>query len=145
METEGLFSDSFELLAQIAPASYNPGVQDSGNVDIEGYHRVFAIIHVGSLGTSATLDADLEQATTSAAGTRAAITGKSITQLTDDDDDCVVFIELRTEELDVDGAYKFVNLEVTVGTAAVIFGAEVYGVKPRFLPAANALVEEIVN
>ena len=144
METEGLFSEFFDLLAQIPPAS-SSGVRDSGNVDVEGYHRVFVAIHVGAIADTGTLDADLEQASSTAAGTRKAITGKSITQLTTDDDDCVVYIELRTEELDVDGDFHYVNLELTAATAASISGAEVYGVKPRFLPAGNALVEEIVN
>ncbi len=140
------FTEGMELLGVLNPASQTV-VQDTGNLLTENVHRGVAIIHVGVMAGTATLDADLEQASDTTAGTRKAITGKSITQLTQagGDGDQVVVIEWRAEELDVDGGFEYVNLEVTPASAAVIFGAQVWGVVQRFKPVSTTNIEEIVD
>lgn len=139
-----LFTEAADLLGVINPSS-SSGIQDSGNVLLENYHKAVVIIHVGAIATNGTVDADLEQASNTAAGTRKAITGKSITQLTDADDNKVVVIELDSSELDVDNGFEYINLELTCATAASIIGAQIWGLSPRFAAEANAAIEEVVN
>lgn len=141
-----LFSEVVEVLAHI-PADSETTVIDSGNVLVENCHRVVALISVGDMASGATFDVDLEQASSPAAGTRKAITGKSTTQLTQagGDGNQVLMIELATEELDVNGGFEYVNLELTPGTAAVEFSAFILGYSTRFKPVPTTNVEEIVN
>ena len=80
------------------------------------HQRAVLIVHVGTIAAAGTVDVALLQAT-DAAGTGAkAIAGKNITQLTQagGDSGSSVAIELRTEELDVDGGFSFVGGTLTV-------------------------------
>ena len=140
------FSEVCQVLAHV-PADSETTVIDSGNVLVENFRRVVCLISVGDMATNATFDVDLEQASTTAAGTRKAITGKSTTQLTQagGDGNQVLIIELRTEELDVNGGFKYVNLELTPATAAVEFSALILGFVPRYAPVSTTAVEEIVS
>lgn len=138
-----LFSEGHYPLAKINPASYS-AEQNSGRVSLSQYHRAVAIIHAGVLDSGETLDADLEQADAASGGTLKAIAGKSITQLDNDDDGAVVAIELRSEELDVDGGFEYINLELTP-SAAMICSAIVYGIAPRFQPVPTTNWTQIVQ
>lgn len=111
------------------------------------HQRSVLIMLVGELGQGATVDLQMWQAQ-DAAGTGAkVIPGKAITQLTQagGDDNSAVIIEVRTEELDVDGGFSYVNAILTVagGTAEVgaigLFGCSNYS------PVATTAWTEIVD
>ncbi len=110
--------------------------------------QLLAVVMAGTLGSSATLDAKLTQATTSG-GTYKDISGKAITQLVKaTDDDKQALINCRAEELDIDNDYRWVKLSMTVGTATSDAGALVLGFGERYGPASDgdlASVAEIVN
>lgn len=146
MDFTQMFSEAVEVLAHI-PADSETTVIDSGNVLVENFHRVAVLISVGDMASGATLNIDLEQASSTAAGTRKAITGKSTTELTQagGDSNQVLIIELRTEELDITNGFKYVNLEVTPASAAVEFAAFILGVTPRYKPVSTTAVEEVVS
>lgn len=140
------FSEYSDLLARIDPASYS-GEQNSGRVSLANYRRAAIVLSVGAIGTSATLDLQLEQADAASGGTLKDVTGKLITQLTDspDDDNKVVIIEVRSEELDTSNGFEYINVEVTGANAATIYGLLVFGLEPRFAPVSVANVEEVVD
>jgi len=130
-------SDRTAILATMDPASVAASTVVSGWVPVANFHSIAALLQTGVLGTSATIDAKLRQAT-DASGTNAKdITGKSITQIVKaSGDNKQATIEVRGEELDVTNGFAYVALSVTVGTAASIFGASIFGVNPRYAPAS---------
>jgi hypothetical protein len=106
------------------------------------------IVFVGTLGSSATVDAKFEQANTAAGGDVKDVTGKAITQLTQagTDSDKQAVINLQSEELDVNGGFRWARLTVTVGTATSDMGAAVFGCDPRYSPPTDLYsVDEIVT
>jgi len=141
------FSENFELLANITPETANGtvGEHNTGYVSLENYHRVIIVLTAGTPGGASTIDVDVEEAT-DAAGTGAQnIAGKAITTLVAADAGETVYIEVRTEELDVDNAYSFINAEVTVGVNTFTYDLKIFGFVPRFAPAAVTNIAEIVD
>ena len=100
------------------------------------------------LGASATLDAKLQQASDSGGTGVKDITGKAITQLVKaSNDNNEAMINLRSDELDVNGGFCYFRLSVTVGTAASLYSAIVLGFTARDYPASalnDASVVQIV-
>jgi len=130
-------SDRTAILATMDPASVAASTVVSAWVPVANFHSIAALLQTGVLGTSATIDAKLRQAT-DASGTNAKdVTGKAITQIVKaSGDNKQATIEVRGEELDVTNGFAYVALSVTVGTAASIFGASIFGVNPRYAPAS---------
>lgn len=131
------FSERVAVLATLDPASVAASTVVSGWVSVANFHSICALIETGVLGTSATVDAKLRQATDSSGTGAKDITGKAVTQIVKaSGDNKQATIEVRTEELDTTNGFAFVALSVTVGTAASILGAQVLGLNPRFVPAS---------
>lgn len=141
------FTEQVAFLDKLDPDSYAAAVYDTGFNSLRDYHRAAIVLLVGDMTQGATLDMDIEQATTTAGAGIKAITGKSITQLTQagGDSNTTVVVELRTEELDVDNAFDCINAEVTVGTAAVEFALLILGLEPRYPPVPTTNLEEVVD
>jgi len=83
---------------------------------VGNHQRGVLIVHVGDMAAGATVDVSLRQATVAAGTDAKAIAGKAITQLTQAGGDAgsTVVIEVRTEELDVDGGFCFLGATLTV-------------------------------
>ncbi|MEO1223801.1 MAG: hypothetical protein AAFX92_06210 [Pseudomonadota bacterium] len=147
MNTNPPISDQIVILDVIDPDAYTAGTVTSPWLDMSNFEVVMATVMAGSLGTNATLDAKLEQATDGAGTGAKDVTGKAITQLTQagaDDSDKQAIIELRSEEMDVNGGFTHVRLSVTVGTATSDAGAIVHGIGPRYQQPNDATVAEQV-
>lgn len=143
-----LFSERFALLDHEPADSVAAGTVDSGYVDMSLYPRLVIIVSVGDMVATATLDIDVEQATSAAGAGAKNITGKSITQLTQagGDSDTAVCIELNAEELDVANGFRFVNVECTVANAAVELAWFVFGDGgARFESVPTTAWQEVVN
>jgi hypothetical protein len=139
-------SEQIALLAVKDPISQAAATVTTGWLSMADCQAVLAVVHTGVLGAAATVDAKLRQAQ-DAAGTGAKdITGKAVTQLVKaTNDNAQVMINCRSDELDVNGGFGFVQLSITVGTAASLISAEVFGFYHRYLPPANvATVVQIV-
>jgi len=128
-----------EFLGQIAPGAY-AAQQDTGWMSVQDYHRVFIILHVGTMGALGTIDLDVEQATDTTGTGMKNVTGFSITQLTQagGDSDGVVILDLQMEQLDVSNNYDAINVEVTPLVAFSDFGVTVWGCSSRTKPASVA-------
>jgi len=139
-------SDQFVPIGSVDPDANAAAAYSTAWVSMGVWEQVMAYIMAGVLGTSATLDAKLEQATDSSGTGVKDITGKAITQLvkaSNDDDQAV--INCRSEELDVAGGFDHVRLTITVGTATSDCSAALFGAAARYAVGADeASVVEIV-
>lgn len=149
-------SELCAVVATIDPDANDQTTVTSDWVDMDDWDQVAAIVMVGVTATGATLDAEVQQATSAAGAGAKSISGKSITQLTKagSDDDKQAIINVRAEELDTANSYRYVALKMTPGdtanspdTAAIDSAGVILGFGPRYLAADADLasVDEIVN
>ena len=149
MNANALPSERVAVLGTVDPDVLTAAAHTSDYVDAGNFESIVAVIMAGTLGTCATLDAKLVQATDSSGTGSKDITGKAITQLvkaTDDDKQAV--INVRSEELDLANSFTHVALTITVGTASSDGGGVLLGMNPRFGPASDndlSTVAEIVS
>ena len=131
------FSEGHAILATLDPVSQGAATVTTGWVSMALFHSLAAIIQTGVLGASATLDAKLQQATTSGGAGAKDITGKAITQVVKASGDSKqVVIEMRDTDLDAANGFSYVRLSVTVGTAASLINAILLGFHPVYNPAS---------
>ena len=103
---------------------------------VANYFGFLALVQTGVLGTSATVDAKLQQALDSSGTGAKDISGKAITQIVKaTGDNKQLLINVKPEELDTVNGFGFVRLTVTVGVAASITSAQLLGVNPHYAPA----------
>lgn len=143
-------ADNAAILATIDPDAYGASTEVSDWVDASKFHQILAIVMAGTLGSSATLDAKLRQATSAAGAGAKDITGAAITQLTQagTDSDKQAIMSLNTDALDVANGFQYVALSMTIGTATSDAGGLIIGLAPRVGPASDndlASVDEIVR
>lgn len=125
-------------------------VQTSGWIDATKFHNYMAVLLVGAIGASATVDAKIEQATSNAGAGAKDVAGRAITQLTKagTDDNKQVLINLKQEDLDFNGGFKFFRVSMTPATAACLISAAVLGFDPRYDFATDndaTTVDEVVG
>lgn len=130
------------------PADSETGEVNSGWASMANLHGILFVISVGDIAAGGTLDAQVEQATTSAGAGIKDITGKAITQLTQaggDSDSNPICIWVAAEDLDVANDFDHVQLEVTGAVAAAEYSVIAYGVPARYVPVATTQWGEIVD
>lgn len=141
------FTEVWELLGADAD-EYTPDTYDVLTYRPLGNHqRAVLIMHVGDMGAGATVDLQLLQATDAAGADAKAITGKSITQLTQAGGDAgsTVAIEVRAEELDVNNGFAFIGAELTVANANCDIGIVALAGCSNYAPVATTNWTEIVT
>lgn len=125
------------VIGIIPPQQAGVGTVTSGWVDMRTFHDLLALINVGVIGASGTIDGRVEQATDGAGTGAKAVTGLAITQLLKaDGDNRIAAINVRPEDLDKNNGFKFVRLSVTVGTASTFLSGLLVGLDPRYGAAA---------
>ena len=136
MFTNSKASEMLAILATIDPASQSAGSATTGWVSVANHHGLLAVVQTGVLGTLATVDAKLQQATDSSGAGAKDVAGRAITQIVKaTGDNKQALINLKPEDLDTVNGFGFVRVALTVGVAASISGAQLLGVNPRFAPA----------
>jgi hypothetical protein len=129
-------SEMLAVLATIDPATQAAGAVSTGWVSVANHLGFLALVQTGVLGTSATVDAKLQQALDSSGTGAKDISGKAITQIVKaTGDNKQVLVNVKPEELDTVNGFGFVRVTVTVGVAASITSAQLLGVNPRYAPA----------
>ena len=124
-----LTTERAAVVAVINPAEHGAGATDSSEVDHSEFGSTQWTLQVGVFGSSFS-----------------DITGKSITQLTDGDDNKQVQINLRADELT--SGDRYVKAVMTVGTASTFASMTGLGMDARYAPASDndlSSVDEIVN
>ncbi len=147
---ESLFSERIAVLGTVDPDVCGTGTHGTDWVDMSKFQNVGFVVMTGTLGSSATVDFKVQEATSAAGAGAQDISGKSITQLTEagTDDDKQVVVNVKAEELDREDGYQFVRGLMTIGVATSDAAVLVLGADPRFLPASDfdlASVDEIVS
>ena len=144
-------SSQAAIVGVIDPDATAASTVTTGWVNMADFEAIQAIVMAGTLGTNATVDAKLEQATDNSGTGAKDITGKAITQLTQagtDDSDKQAVINCRANELDIANDFDHVRLSVTVAVATSDAGAVVMGHYPHVGEASDndlASVAEIVT
>lgn len=142
-------SDQARIVGVIDPDATAAGAVSTGWIAAADFANFEAIAMAGTLGTNATFDAKLEQATNSSGAGVKDISGKAITQLTQagtDESDQQAVINLRPDELDTTNSFTHFRLTITVGTATSDAGGIVIATDPRYSNVADATtVAEIVD
>ena len=110
---------------QIDPDAYSAGTVTGAWVTMADYTEAAAILMVGIMGTSATLDAKLQQAQDASGTGVKDVAGSAITQLTEagGDGDQIVTLPLRASQLDIADGFTHIRVTVTTAVASVDYGA----------------------
>ena len=132
-------SSQAAVAAVINPDAHVAGTVTSGWVHMKNFEAIQALVQLGQLGASATVDAKLEQATDGSGTGAKDIVGKSITQLSDAGADAgkLAVINCRAVELDIVNNFTHVRLSLTIGTATSDAGGLVLGHYPHYGPASD--------
>ena len=139
-------SEQFAILTVLDPSSAAAGTAVTSWVPVATFHSMLAVIQTGVLGTSATIDAKLRQATDSSGTSAKDVTGRAIVQIVKATGDSKqALINMRCDEIDTNNAFTHVALSVTVGTAASIYNAMLLGMNPRFAPGSDANPAAVVQ
>lgn len=143
-------SDISAVVGVIDPDVTAAGTVTTGWVEAANFHSFLGVVLAGTLGSSATVDAKIEQATDGSGTGAKDLSGSSITQLTEagTDSDKQALIQFRPEDLDVDNSFTHVRLSITVATATSDAGGVLMGFGPRYGPASDSdasTVDEIVT
>jgi len=136
-----LLSEQVAVVGVIDPDANTAATLTTGWIDMSVYGGLLAIVMAGDLGTSATIDAKIEQATSSGGAGAKDVTGKVITQLTQagtDKSNKQALINMRAEELDRTNGFTHARLSMTTATATSDSGAIVLGLRGRYSPVAQA-------
>lgn len=144
-----LASEQVAIVGTIDPDANTAAALSTVWIPVKNFMSFMACVMAGTLGSSATLNGKLEQATTVGGSGAKDITGKAITALTDGgtDSDKQAVINLRPEELDVAGGFDHFRLTMTTATATSDSAAWVIGINPMRAPASDhdeGSVDEIV-
>jgi hypothetical protein len=149
MTPNNLPSERAAIVGVIDPDVTAAGSVSTGWVAAKDFLNFMAIVFAGTLGSSATLDAKIEQATDSSGTGAKDVAGKAITQMTQagTDSDKQAIINVRQADLDIANSFTHLRLTVTVATASSDAGAVLLGFDPAYGAASDydaATVDEIV-
>lgn len=142
-------SERIGLVGVIDADAYAASTVTTGWIAAKDFYSFLAVVAVGDLGTSATVDAKLEQATDSSGTGAKDVTGKVITQLTQagTDSNKQAIINLQHHELDIKNNFSHFRLSMTVAVATSDAAGFVLGVDPAYGPATGydlTAVDEVV-
>lgn len=133
------FPERNAIVATIDPVAQAVGTVTTGWVSMAQFHSITALIQTGVLGSGATVDAKLQQATSAAGAGAKDIAGKALTQIVKASGDAKqATIDLRGTDLDGNGGFSFVALTLTVGGATSLLSAALIGNNPVYVPASAA-------
>lgn len=112
------FTEIHEPGGELYPVSRAIGVYNTAWLDMADHQRIVFLIAVGDIAAGGTVDFEVRQAT-SAVGANATnifpIAGTiTITQLSAADDNSLVAVEVRTEQMDVDGGFHYLSGRLTI-------------------------------
>jgi len=144
------FSEQVAILGVIDPEASTAAAYTSDWVALKNFERYAAIISVGEMAATSTVDAKIQVATDSSGTGNADVSGLAITQLTaaGTDDDKQAVINFDVSDIPTSAAYTHAALVITVATAASDTAGHVLGINPKYHPASDsdlASVDEIVN
>jgi len=115
------FASNMKVVPLIHPQTINGATNSSSWYDMADFGRVVFLVDVGD--TDTTVDAAVYQATDSSGTGSKVISGAEITQIAATEDNRLVSIDVPQTALDIANGFRYVQLQVTVGsgtTGAVV-------------------------
>jgi hypothetical protein len=143
-------SEVAAVVGNIDPDAYAAStVATNEYIPMKYFRRFMAIVQVGDIVSTGTVDAKLISYTNGSGSGAADIPGAAITQMTQagSDSNKQAVINFNTDLLAGTSATHF-KLSVTMGTAGADLSAVVLGFDPRYAPASDndaTTVDEIVT
>lgn len=140
-------AEGLAVLGTLDPASQAAGTVTTNWVSAQNFHAFMALLMLGALGASGTIDAKIQQAQDGSGTNAKDISGKAITQITQagGGSSKQALISFRAADLDTNNGFSYVRLSVTVGTAASLLGAALLGGYPRFEPVRDLTATPQIN
>lgn len=131
-------SEHLAVLATIDAAS-SVASQNTGWVKAGNFHAFLALLDVGVMTATGTVDMKFQQATDNAGtGAKDISPAKAITQLlAAGGNNRQAMLNMKAADLDVDGGFGFIRLNVTAATAASLVSAALLGFYPRYEDGAQ--------
>lgn len=139
-------SEQIALVAKVDPDANAAGALTSDWVPVKDFHQFMAIFSAGTLGSSATFNGKIQQATDDSGTDAEDITGKAITALTQagtDQSDEQAVINLNADE--VGEGFTHIAIVLTTGVATSDGDAELWGLHPRYGPASDHDLDSVVE
>ncbi len=126
-------SEHLSVLATIDPVSSSAS-QNTGWVNAANFFAFLAIIDVGVMTATGTVDAKFQQATdNSGTGVKDISPVKAITQLlAAGGNNRQVLLNMKAADLDVENKFSWIRLNVNAATAASLVQATLLGCYPRY-------------
>lgn len=140
-------TEALAVVACIDPDAYGTGAQTSDWIDMSKFERVAFIVQAGTLGSSATLDFKVQQATDGSGSGAEDMTGKVITQLTQAGTDSDKQVVVSVEASELSDGYRYIAGLMTVGVASSDAGVVAVATNPNYGPVSDydlASVNELV-
>lgn len=126
------------IAAVIDPDANSTGTLTTDWISASDFQQFMVIVMAGTLGSGATIDAKIEQASDDAGTGAKDLDGAAITQMTKaESDDTQAQIEFYSEDLDLENDFAYVRLSMTIAGATSDSGAVVLGMSPRYAPASD--------
>lgn len=104
----------------IDPDAYTAAAYNGDWISMENFEEATFVAWAGTLGSSATLDMKVQEATDSSGSDAADISGKAITQMTQagtDESDTTQSVKVRATEMDQNNDFTHLRMVLTIGTA----------------------------
>jgi len=141
-----LMSERLTVLAVIHP-DLHLGTYFTPWINMAGYQRALALLDVGDITATGTVDLELQEAQDSAGTGAIAIATKTITQLTQagGDGEDVCEINLRGEEMDADNRFCYVRARLDVLVASANAQFYLLGESPTYVPVPLTLITEEIQ
>jgi len=138
-------SDRVAVLGIIGSQSATT-VQGTGWIPVNLYENLLAIVNVGVISSTGTVDAKIQQATSSAGAGAKDVTGKAITQLTQagSGSNKQALINFSVSDLDHANGFTYVQLSITPATAAALISGLLLGFDGKYPVANVTTVGEVV-
>jgi hypothetical protein len=127
------------VVGAIDPDAYSATAIASNIVALKDFRRFMAVVQVGDIVSTGTVDAKLVAYTNGSGGGASDITGATITQMTQagGDSNKQAIINLNTDTL-AGTAFTHFGLTVTLGTAGADMGALIMGFDAPYGPASDS-------
>ena len=135
MRANERISEAVACLFRIAAVSKAAGAYPLGPIQANRFTKYQARLNIGAISGGATVDGGWYASTTSG-GSYTQIPGTSLTQVTATPTNMITS-EITAETIQNAGLGNFIKYQVTVGTAAVVLGAELIGGPSHYDPASD--------
>ncbi len=145
-ETEMLFSEEYQLLDTVYALAVAAGAEtNSGYVDTSTMGHIVIVIH--PMDVNDVIDVDIEQATSAAGAGAKSLSASEFDATIATTDTKPTVIEIPGEAFDVDGGFRYINVELTAANTAGggnDFCVEVWG-RPYYMPADTTNLDSVIH